>query len=264
MKKFIKLTAVFAVSTVMSATAAFADPFVAIGPKIGTQGIGIEGRAPVMENTYVRLGANYFTFKKDYTDKNFGSDLVDDLGYGNNPIVTAMGAAGADIDLKFKGNLTLTTVPLMVDYHPFDNSGFRVSAGIAYNGNKVKITSSPIVTLNGVAIDGNLAIPGVGTVNLYDYLGSISGTIKSKNPVAGVLTLGYDNSFISQNAFSFSAEAGIMYVGKPKVSLSGNGTILGEKEVVAYLEKKVKKKFKSIERYLEWYPILSVGVKYSF
>ena len=38
--------------------------------------------------------------------------------------------------LNYKGKLTLLTVPLMLDYHPFDNSGFRVSAGIAYNGNK--------------------------------------------------------------------------------------------------------------------------------
>lgn len=226
MKKFTKLAAVLAATTVISTATVFAD-VVAIGPKIGTQGIGIEGRAPVMENTYVRLGVNYFTYSKNF-------------GNGN---------------INYKGKLTLLSAPLMVDYHPFDNSGFRLSAGIAYNGNKVTIKATP-----------SKDITIKGRTYTKDEIGSITGKVKLGNPVAALLTIGYDSSFVGQNPLSFAFEAGVMYTGSPKASVSATGRAANgpkQKQFLADLDSDANKNFKS-KSYLKFFPVLSIGVKYSF
>ncbi len=97
---------------------------VALGPKIGTQGIGAEASAPLAENFFGRIGINYFTYTHNLNDG----------------------------EIKLQGKLTLLSAPIMLDWHPFGESGFRLSAGVAYNGNKVKATANPSapVTLDGV------------------------------------------------------------------------------------------------------------------
>ncbi len=79
----------------------------ALGMKIGSLGVGIEGRTPINNNIFVRLGVNYFPLEIKQ----------------NNAVM----------------NVTLLSVPLMLDFHPFDDSGFRVSGGVAYNGNKLTL-----------------------------------------------------------------------------------------------------------------------------
>jgi hypothetical protein len=232
MNNFIKLAAIFAATTTLSATAVLADPIVAIGPKVGTQGIGIEGRAPVAENTFVRLGANYFKYNHNYKDDDFANS----------------GAA-----VKFKGSLTLLTVPLMVDYHPFDNSGFRVSAGIAYNGNKLDLKASPA---QNVKINGNTYTPA--------QVGSIKGKLKLGSTIGGLLTLGYDSSFVGNNPLSFAFEAGVMYSGQPKLSISATGEVGKQTQFISDLRNDANDAIKSVKNYLRFYPIVSLGVKYSF
>jgi hypothetical protein len=104
-KKFIKIAAIMT-TFVASLDNSYAASGFAIGPKIGLEGFGVEGRANIADNLYGRLGVNYF----GYTPKLKSSTL------------------------NYKVTLTMLTVPLMLDYHPIDGSGFRVSAGVAYNG----------------------------------------------------------------------------------------------------------------------------------
>jgi len=110
-----KALAILAVSTMLSSSAYAMESTVALGPKIGTQGIGAEVRAPLAENFFGRLGFNYFTYTHNLNDGK----------------------------IKLKGKLTLLSAPIMLDWHPFEESGFRLSAGVAYNGNKVKATARP-------------------------------------------------------------------------------------------------------------------------
>src|SRR6185503_21268117 len=97
---------------------------------------------------FARLGANYFTYNKNY---NSGS-------------------------IQYKAKLTLLTAPLMLDYHPIENSGFRLSAGIAYNGNKIKATARPIsnVTLNG-------------RVYRPQQIGSVTADLKLGSNIGGIV-----------------------------------------------------------------------------
>lgn len=75
----------------------------AIGANLGTTGFSLEGRTPLNDSLYGRIATNYFYYKHSMKK---GS-------------------------LDYKGKLNLLTVPLLFDYHPFPESGFRISAGIA-------------------------------------------------------------------------------------------------------------------------------------
>lgn len=197
----------------------------ALGPKIGTQGVGIEARTPIVEGLYVRPGANYFKMKR-----NFGS--------------------GA---LEYKSKLTLFTVPLMLDYHPISGSGFRVSAGIAYNSNKVTATATPTATLKIL-----------GTTYRKVDLGTINAKLKLGSKIGGLVTVGYDNSLMNQSPWSFNAEAGIMYCGKPKLELSVTGLAGQQQADVDRIRQDADKKLKKAKRYLRIFPVVSLGFKYSF
>ena len=223
MGKFTKFARLIVVSTSILSTPVFADS-VAIGPKIGSLGYGAEARVGVMENTFARLGFNYFSYSHDYNDG----------------------------EINYKGKLTLATAPLMLDFHPF-NSGFRVSAGVAYNGNKITIKATPE---KSAIINGRTYTP--------QEIGSISGTVKMGSGAAGLLTLGYDNSLNgSSNNFSFDFEAGIMYTGTPKATVSSSGLASTQPQFIADLEADANKNFKK-QTVLKLYPVLSIGMKYSF
>lgn len=82
------------------------------------------------------------------------------------------------------------------------------------------------------------------------------------NAIAGVASLGYDSSFISNGPLSFNFELGAMYTGKTKLSVSSTG--IGGDEFLKEYRSDADKAFKNIEKYLKVFPILKIGVKYAF
>lgn len=225
MKKIIKAITVITLMTSALSSSALADHgFVAIGPKVSTQGLGLDARAPITDQFYARLGAHYFTYtyNKDRTDR-----------------------------IAFKAKLTLLSIPLMLDWHPFEGSGFRLSAGLGYNGNKVKATGS---AKQGATVNGQFYTA--------EQIGSVSAEVKLGNSMAGLVTIGYDSSFINNGPLSFNMEAGVMYTGTPKLTVSSNGD--GGRIVKENIEKDVNNRFNDAKRYLKLFPVLSVGVKYCF
>lgn len=130
MKNLKKLVAISAVSILFanSAYAEQADRNIAVGANIGTLGLGIEARMPIVDTLVGRIGINYIPFSRSFNTSSTYTDFRAAQTY-----VT-------EIKNKVKG--TLLTVPLMLDWHPIDDSGFRVSAGVAYNGSSFKSTSN--------------------------------------------------------------------------------------------------------------------------
>lgn len=225
MLKLKRISAVAAMVAALSSSAFANEGMVAVGLKTGTQGFGVEARMPIIDNVFGRLGVNYFNLNRTLNDG--------DLGY--------------------KAKMTLMTVPLMVDYHPFDQSGFRLSAGIAYNGNKVSVKATPtrIVQINGVTFTP-------------DQIGSVTGKLKLGNTIAPILSVGYDSSFVSDGSFSFAFEAGMMFSGKPKLNISGTGSDKDQKQFTDALQADGNKAIKKAKKSLEFFPVLSIGVKYTF
>lgn len=201
----------------------------AVGPRVGLQGFGIEARTPITESIFARANANYFTYRHKLNDGN----------------------------INYKGKLTLLTVPVMIDWHPIENSGFRISVGAAYNGNQLEIkgTTNQNVTLNG-------------TTYTPAQIGHVKGKLKLGSRVAGVASLGYDGSFIDNGPFSFNLEAGIIYAGSPKLSVTAKDSILStlpalQAKVEQDIKKDAEKSIKKIKKYLNVFPILSIGFKYA-
>lgn len=230
MKKNITRTMGIAAIITMISTTSYADNYLsenklAVGLKVGTAGFGVEGRTPIIENLYGRLGVNYFHYNHA-------------LDKGS---------------LNYKGKLTLLTVPLMLDYHPFEGSGFRLSAGIAYNDNKVTATAKP-----------NKSV----TLNNHTYtaaeLGSVKATLTLGQKVVPVISLGYDSSFVRDSPWSFNAEAGFMYLGTSKVRVSANGVGASNQSLINDLNQDANKSLKQVKNYLRFFPVVSLGFKYNF
>lgn len=223
MRTISKISAVLTITTALCSTAYAENAFVAIGPRIGTQGIGAEARAPIADGFFGRINGNYFQYSRSFNE--------------------------GEIDLK--GKLTLLSVPVMLDWHPFEGSGFRLSAGIAYNGNKVKATAK---TVKDTRLDGVLYTAA--------EIGSVTTDLKIGSTLAGVASIGYDGSFINNSPLSFNFEAGVMYAGKPKLTVNSTG--IGGALVKDKVKEDATKGLKKIEKYLKFFPILSIGVKYAF
>lgn len=109
-------------SLTLLSSVALADVQVAVGPKIGTLGAGIEAIIGSGETFNLRLGANGWRYSRE-----IHKDSV-----------------------KWNGKLNLRTAGIFADYHPFQN-GFRVSAGpvLNYNSLNVSVTPNQNITING-------------------------------------------------------------------------------------------------------------------
>jgi hypothetical protein len=227
-KKLLKNISLLAVSACIGTTS-YADNItkskLAIGANVGTTGFSLEGRTPFTENLYGRIATNYFYYKHSMRK---GS-------------------------LDYKGKLHLLTVPLLVDYHPFPESGFHISAGIAYNDNKVNATATP-----------NKAVRIYNTTYQPAELGTVKAKLTMTNKIAPIVAIGYDSSFIKNKAWSFNAEAGIMYQGKEKIKVSATGYAAQQQSTIDDLNRDANDALKRVKKYLKFFPVISIGFKYNF
>ncbi|MDF2965633.1 MAG: hypothetical protein K0Q51_1021 [Rickettsiaceae bacterium] len=197
---------------------------IAVGAKLGTLGFGLEAKTKITDNVYGRLGVNYFKYN---VAKNVDNNRI-------------------------KGDLRLLSVPLMVDYHPYADSGFRISAGLAYNGNEFNLSGK---TTKSVTSNGRTYTPS--------EIGTLKTKLKLGSGLAGLATIGYDSALVQPDPLSFSFEAGIMYTSAPKFKVSASGLLGADKQMIQDLEAKVNKDLKSVKNRLRVLPVLSFGFKYS-
>lgn len=93
----------------------------AVTPKVGTTGVGLDLSYNVAPSFTARLG---------WSGYNFNSNIDKD-------------------GVKYDGKLKMNNLNLLADWFPFESSGFRVTAGLYYNGNKFDATGRS--TLSGTA-----------------------------------------------------------------------------------------------------------------
>lgn len=214
------LTSTALLASAASPTTANSSPF-AIGPKISTLGLGIEGSFSVSKEFKLRLGVNGLRYNKKFHDE----------------------------DIHWSGKLNLFTVGAMADYHPFQN-GFRVSAGVMYNGNKIDISATPAANVN---------------INGVNYMPAQVGTMKGKldfRKIAPYIGFGYDGALTSNGALSFNAEVGVLFQGSPRASVSASGLLGAQQALLNNIKAEAEKDTnKGLIRY---YPVVSVGFKYRF
>ncbi len=183
MNKILK-SGVVAVAALIAAPASVSAIEIAVGPKISTLGVGLEATAKLNDQFNIRLAGNFFKYSR-----NVPNGKVD-----------------------YKGDLRMLTLGGMVDFHPWSN-GFRISAGAMYNGNKADLKATPSGNVN-------LTLPnGANLLLTPAQIGTASTTIDFRK-FAPYLGLGYDSALHNDEGdkWSFNAEAGVLFQGKPKVS----------------------------------------------
>ena len=194
----------------------------AVGPKVGTLGLGLEGSMKINEYCNIAAGVNGFHISK-HTD---------------------------DGQIKYNGSLRMLTAGVTVNAHPFQN-GFKVSAGGFYNGNKLDISATPS---KNTTINGHNYTPA--------QIGKVNGSLDFKK-VSPYLGIGYDSAFYSSNPWSFNCEAGVLFQGKPRAKINSiTGYLQNDRQAIQDLAQDAAKG--ANKSYIRYYPVVSVGFKYSF
>jgi len=229
MKKRVRIIAAACLAFAAISPRAYADTgSVGVGVKAGTLGIGGEVTVGIVPNLNIRSGYNAF---------NYNGTITKD----NNPY---------DYTLK------LNSFPLLVDWHPFNGSGFRMSTGVLFNNNKVDASGQMNTSVTFRIGDKEYTVSELGTLT-----GGV--TVNSTAPYAGI---GWGNAADDNDGgLSFTIDLGVVFQGSPKVSLSPGNTNIYAKypEFQAELNKEIAKLESDIKN-LQYYPVVSLGLAYGF
>jgi len=204
----------------------------AIGGKVSTLGVGIEGVGAISPNFNGRLGFNYLGFSDRFTESN----------------------------IDYDGDLQLLNATGMLDWFPSSTSGFRVTGGLIYQNNRVDAIARPAEVLEIGGIEFPLAA-----------VGQLEGSLTFPNTIAPYIGIGYGNPVRRGSAFSFNIDLGVLFPGSPQADLQATGSgvdfIGGIPILNNLLEDAIAQEEQDIENNVSWlgvYPVLSIGVSYQF
>lgn len=227
MKKLGSALSLVAGLMAMAATAQAAD--MAISVEAGTTGIGTHLSIPLQKNLNARFGVNYLNY--DFSDS----------------------TSTVDYDFRMK----LQTLDALLDWFPMQDSGFRVSGGLVYNGNKIRATARPTAG-------------GTYTLNGTTYAAATAGTLDGSidfRKVAPYLGVGWGNALAKQSGgWAFQAELGAMFQGSPRSNLVNTGCT-APTAVCTQLAADVAAENANLRndvRSFRAYPVIRLGVSYRF
>ncbi len=190
-----------------------------IAGRASTQGFGVEVTKSMIPTVNVRGGAYFFNYDLDLTKS----------------------------DVKYAFDLKLRSVSLLLDVHPFPSSGFRLSGGVMFNGNKVDLVGES----QGTYEIGNKTYTGA-------QIGSLIGkmTFRSAAPYAGI---GWGNA--TKSRVGFALDLGVAFQGAPDVNLSATGPVAADPTFQAELQKEEQEIKDNVDE-LKYYPVVSVGLSF--
>ncbi|MBE9191084.1 hypothetical protein IQ230_12110 [Gloeocapsopsis crepidinum LEGE 06123] len=204
----------------------------ALGGKVSTLGVGIEGVGAISPNLNGRLGFNYLGFSDGFTESN----------------------------IDYDGDLQLLNATGMLDWFPSSTSGFRVTGGLIYQNNRVDAIARPAEVLEIGGIEFPLAV-----------VGQLEGSLTFPNTIAPYIGIGYGNPVSRGSAFSFNIDLGVLFPGSPQADLQATGPgadLIGGIPILNnLLEDAIAQEEQDIEDNVSWlgvYPVLSIGVSYQF
>jgi hypothetical protein len=195
---------------------------------IGTLGAGAGATIALTGSTSARLAVAGWTFKRDVSE------------------------SGVDYHAKLK----LLNAPMLLDWHP-GGGWFRMSGGIVLNDDKATLdavpSSSATFTFNG-------------NQHAASEVGSATGSVKF-NSVAPYAGIGFGNPVGKTAGWSFSTDLGVMYLGKPKASLTVNCSASLTASQCASLQSDANAEADqlndAIKKY-RWYPVVQFHIGRKF
>lgn len=219
--------AVAAVSATLLMNSAFAAN-AGISAEVGTTGLGLRLTLPVAERLNARIGFGALSYS--------GSRTVDDVEY----------------DAKLK----LNTIDAVLDFYPVAQSGFRVTGGVAYNGNKLDVTarstSNNEYVFNGTTYNAALA-------------GEVDGRVDFRK-TAPYLGIGWGNAAREGTGWSFTSDFGVLFQGSARTSLASRDCQLGTAlctQLAGDLQAENEELRDKADSF-RFFPVVRIGVSYRF
>jgi hypothetical protein len=175
-----------------------------------------------------------------------------------------------DLDnISYESDLTLMTVGGLVDWHPF-SGGLRLSTGLFLNFNGIESKATPAsssnYTFNNVSYSGSL-------------IDSLSADIEF-NTLAPYVGIGWGNPIQKDSNWFFHSDIGVMFTGKPSVSLSASTnsaniltSVSNDATAAATLTSEIATNVAAAQSeienddaltYFQYYPVISLGLSYRF
>lgn len=191
---------------------------------LGTQGIGAGVSIPITDVSALRLELNGLN-----VSKNFSED-------------------GSDYDGRLKNN----SVAAMVDWHFSEGSSFRATAGLVFNDGGIQASGKSSVgtyTVGGTTVSA-------GTGERVD----VDADFRKISPYLGI---GWSKT-AEEKGFSFFGDIGAFYA-KPEARLRLTPVLnaavnAADPSAIERETDKIQDRFDK----LKWYPVLRVGVRYTF
>lgn len=210
----------------------------AVSAHASPEGGGVEVTRQLSEKFNARVAYHEYSFH--------GTDAVAFLGQLVNFWPDLLGATKSDIAYDHNGNQQVMSV--LADWYPSEEGQSRISVGLGYNSSNDSII-------------GNELITGGYTINGKHYtaaeVGKVQGSIKYSS-LAPYIGFGWGNPVAKNKSWGFVADVGLLYQGKPKVTLTATGTALGLQTDIAGEQTR-------IERHsYAWSPVLAVGMSYQW
>ncbi len=195
---------------------------------IGTTGIGFHATIPIKPNVNARVGLGY-------------------LGYSYS---------GHTSDMAYDLSLKARTYDALLDWYPNKDSSFRLTAGIAYNGNHIDAQARPTAS-------GSYTIQG----NTYDAasVGKVTGKV-SFNKFAPYLGIGWGRPKTDRKGWSFATDVGVLLQGSPKTSLTSSGCTAPAAMCSQFSSDVAKENAALRDEVSKFkvYPVLRIGLNYRF
>ncbi len=198
--------------------------------RVSTLGIGVEGSVLVAPNVALRAGYN---------------------GYNYSRSVSSQG-------IDYNGKLKLSSVPVLADVYPSKTGTFHLSAGLLFNSSSVTANGKPSGSAQTYTLNGT-------TFSAAD-VGSLDGrvTFSKTSPYLG---LGFGKPS-GVSAVQFLFDVGVVFQGKPHLSLDRSGGIAitdpALNNMINAAIAAQRDKSQSDVNKLQYYPVVSVGLAYSF
>ena len=150
--------------------------------------------------------------------------------------------------IRYKFATDLRSGGPALDFYPF-GGGFRLSGSVRINGNKADVTSTPT---SNIRVGSNIYTPA--------ELGTLSGDVKY-NRVAPYVGLGYSGRVTDW--LELGVDAGVLYQGKPSVSLGATGAFANNPMLQADLDQQ-HAAIQSKINWTAWYPVLTLSALFRF
>lgn len=200
----------------------------AITPEVSTLGLGASVTTRISPQFNARLGLNAFS----------------------------VGVDVEETDVTYEGDIELLNISGVADYYPFQNSGFKLSAGLVVNDNQVD------GTLQGNA--GQEVTIGNDTFEVGTDFDDIDATVEFSNDIAPYLGIGWGNPVRPNSRWNFNVNLGVMFAGSPEVSLD---PVNVDPQVQQQVDNAVDQEVEELEDEIDGfniYPVLTLGVSYQF